>query len=150
MNPPSTLLDQSFLLAVVDADDDNHDDAVAIYRALIDDFVAERCLLVARADHLKAVDGADMFAPIDKLHVARQHRTAATTLVERTGVGPDEAITLVLIQRHRIRKLATFDVQMTAYDVEIIDSFPPASRFVGADSASATASTAIEAETDQT
>ena len=125
MDPPSTLLDQSFMVAVVDADDDNHDEAVAIYRTLIDDFVAQRCLLVGRADHLKALDRPDVFAPIDKLHVARQHRTAATTLVERTGVGPDQAITLVLIQRHRIRKLATFDVQMMAYDIDIIATTPP-------------------------
>jgi predicted nucleic acid-binding protein len=125
MDPPSTLLDESFLLAVVDADDDNHDEAVAIYRTLIDDFVAQRCLLVGRADHLKALAQGDLFAPIDKLHVARQHRTAAATLVERTGVGPDQAITLVLIQRYRIRKLATFDVQMMAYDIDIITATPP-------------------------
>ena len=125
MDPPSTLLDQSFLLAVVDDDDDHHDEAVAIYRTLIDDFVAQRCLLVGRADHLKALGSPDLCAPIDKLHVARQHRTAAATLVERTGVGPDQAITLVLIQRYRIRKLATFDVQMMAYDIDIITSTPP-------------------------
>ena len=125
MDPPSTLLDESFLLAVVDADDDNHDEAVAIYRTLIDDFVAQRCLLVGRADHLKALDHPDLFAPIDKLHVARQHRTAAATLMERTGVGPDQAIMLVLIQRYRIRKLATFDVQMMAYDIDIITAIPP-------------------------
>ncbi|MEY2416236.1 MAG: hypothetical protein QOH53_1570 [Ilumatobacteraceae bacterium] len=124
MDPPSTLLDQSFLLAVVDIDDDNHDEAVEVYRTLIDDFVAQRCLLVARADHLKALGHPDLFAPIDKLHVARQHRTAAATLVERTGVGPDQAITLVLIQRYRIRKLATFDVQMMAYDIDVITATP--------------------------
>jgi predicted nucleic acid-binding protein len=124
MDPPSTLLDQSFLLAVVDVDDDNHDEAVAVYRTLIDDFVAQRCLLVGRADHLKALDLPDLFAPIDKLHVARQHRTAAATLMERTGVGPDQAITLVLIQRYRIRKLATFDVQMMAYDIDVITATP--------------------------
>jgi predicted nucleic acid-binding protein len=125
MDPPSTLLDESFLSAVVDADDDNHDDAVAIYRSLIDEFVAQRCLLVGRADHLKAIARPDLFAPIDKLHVARQHRTAAATLVERTGVGPDQAITLVLIQRYRIRRLATFDVHMMAYDIDIIAATPP-------------------------
>lgn len=147
MNPPSTLLDQSFLLAVVDADNDNHDEAVAVYRNLIDDFLAQRCLLVARADHLSAVDSPDLFAPIDKLHVARQHRNAAATLIERTGVGTDQAITLVLIQRHRIRKLATFDRQMTAYDVDVIDSTPPASNRVGGDTTSASQMTNLEPET---
>ena len=147
MNPPSTLLDQSFLLAVVDADDEHHEHAVETYRELIDDFVAQRCLLVARADHLKAADSADLFAPIDKLHVARQHRTAAAALVERTGVGPDEAITLVLIQRYRVRKLATFDVQMMAYDIDIIDSASPHSTYVGADTMGVTSATNLETET---
>lgn len=137
MNPPSTLLDQSFLLAVVDADDENHDEAVAIYRHVIDDFVAQRILLVARADHLKAVDRPDLFAPVDKLHVARQHRTAAATLVERTGVGPDQAITLVLVQRYRIRKLATFDMQMQAYDIDIVDAEPVDASVVGGDTTGA-------------
>ena len=115
MNPPSTLLDQSFLLAVVDGDDDNHDEAVAIYRTLIDDFVAQRCLLVARADHLKARRQprsvrADRQAACRSPapHTPQRHSSSAT------GVGPDQAITLVLIQRYRIRKLATFDVQMMA------------------------------------
>jgi predicted nucleic acid-binding protein len=147
MNPPSTLLDESFLLALVDRDDNYHDQAVAMYRTLIDDFVAQRCLLVARADHLKAVDSPDLFAPIDKLHVARQHRTAATTLVERTGVGPDQAITLVLIQRNRISKLATFDVQMTAYDIDIVDSILPESDFAGDDTKRASSVTDLESET---
>ncbi|MBK5331988.1 MAG: hypothetical protein JJD93_08460 [Ilumatobacteraceae bacterium] len=147
MNPPSTLLDESFLLALVDIDDDNHDQAVASYRTMIDDFVAQRCLLVARADHLKAVDSPDLFAPIDKLHVARQHRTAAATLVERTGVRPDAAITLVLIQRHRIRKLATFDVQMMAYDIDIVDSASPDSTLVSNDTMSASSTTDLESET---
>lgn len=147
MNPPSTLLDRSFLFAVADADADNHAEAVAIYRTLIDDFVAQRCLLVGRADHLKAIDCPDLFAPIDKLHVARQHRTAAATLVERTGVGPDEAITLVLVQRHRIRKLATFDVQLKAYDIDIIDTAPVEAGAVGAEIPD-TSSARLESETD--
>lgn len=148
MNPPSTLLDRSFLLAVVDADDDNHDEAVAAYRNLIDDFVAQRCLLVARADHLSALDSPDLFAPVDKLHVARQHRNAAATLIERTGAGTDQAITLVLIQRHRIRKLATFDLQMMAYDIDVIDSTSPASNLVGADATSPLPITNLESETN--
>jgi predicted nucleic acid-binding protein len=122
MNPPSTLLDQSYLVALAGTDDANHDEAVAIYRSLVDDFVEQRCLLVARADHLAAVDSPDLFAPIDKLHVARQHRTAAAGIVERTGVGLDEAITLVLVHRNRIRKVATFDDRLARYDIELITS----------------------------
>jgi predicted nucleic acid-binding protein len=122
MNPPSVLLDQSFLAAVADIEDENHDEAVAIYRTVIDDFVEQRCLLVARADHLAAVAHDDLFAPIDKLHVARQHRNAAEELTRGTGVGIDEAITLVLIHRMKIRNVATFDERLTHYDLDFITS----------------------------
>jgi predicted nucleic acid-binding protein len=120
MNPPSYLLDLSFLIALADSADVNHDDAEAIYRSLLDDFVEQRCLLVARADHLEAVANTDLFAAIDKLHVARQHRNAAAQIVEKTGVGLDRAITLVLIRRCRIRKVASFDESLARYDIDVI------------------------------
>ena len=116
MNPPSVFLDDSFLAAVAHVDDDNHEVAVAKYRELVDDFVAQRCLLVARADQLAAVDNRDLFAPIDKLHVARQHSNAAAELVARTAVDLDDAITLVLLHRFRIRKVASFSGRFTNFD----------------------------------
>ncbi len=127
MNPPSYLLDLSFLIALADSADLNHDDAEAIYRSLLDDFVEQRCLLVARADHLEVVANADLFAAIDKLHVARQHRNAAAEIAEKTGVDLDRAITLVLIRRFRIRKVASFDESLARYDIEVITppSDPP-------------------------
>ena len=118
MNPPSVLLDHSFLVAVDDPDDVNHDEAVARYRQMVDDFVERRCLLVARADHLRAVGNAELFAPVDKLHVARQHRNAAAELVARTGLGLDEAITLVLLHRYRIRKVVSFSQRFADYDAD--------------------------------
>ncbi len=124
MNPPSVFLDHSFVVAVADSDDVNHDEAVARYRALIDDFVEQRCLLVARSDHLPAGDNGDLFAPIDKLHVARQHRNAAAELVARTGVGIDEAITLVLLHRLRIRKVASFSRHLADYDFDLKVAIP--------------------------
>ncbi len=116
MNPPSVLLDQGFLIAVADPGDANHDEAVAIYRALIDDFVAQRCLLVARTDHLTAVANAELFVAIDKLHVARQHLYAAANL-RGEQLDPDLAITLVLIHRLRIRSVASFDERFAHYEV---------------------------------
>lgn len=124
MNPPSVLLDHSFLVAVANPDDEHHGEAVASYQALIDDFVAERHLLVARADHLRAVAKPDLFAPIDKLHPARQHRNAAADLVARTGAGLDEAITLVLIHRNRIRTVASFDEGLAGYGVKFFAPAP--------------------------
>ena len=147
MNPPSYLLDLSFLIALADSDDDNHDEAKAIYTALVDDFVEQRCLLVARADHLDVVQSPDLFAAIDKLHVARQHRSAATDLVERSGVGLDDAITMVLIHRCRIRKVATFDLALARYDIELTtapSTDPP--NFVAGDDLSVSAATKLEPE----
>ena len=42
MDPPSYLLDKSFLVALADVDDPNHNEAKESYRSLIDDFVAQR------------------------------------------------------------------------------------------------------------
>ncbi len=120
MNPPSVLLDLSFLNAVADTDDTNHADAVAIYRTLIADFLAQRHLLFARVDHLAAAGNADLFAPIDKLHIARQHRNAANELMRNTPVDIDLAITLVLIHRMKVRKVATFDERLTHYDLDLL------------------------------
>ncbi|MGZ4672155.1 MAG: hypothetical protein ACXV8K_05755 [Ilumatobacteraceae bacterium] len=125
MNPPSILLDHSFLMAVRHPDDANHDEATSRYRALIDDFVEQRCLLVARADHLAAVGNRDLFAPIDKLHVARQHRNAATELGARTGVGIDDAITLVLVHRYKIRRVASFSQRFANFDDDLKVAMPP-------------------------
>jgi predicted nucleic acid-binding protein len=120
MNPPSVLLDLTFLSAVADTDNTNHDEAVAVYRTLIDDFLAQRHLLVARADHLALADNADVFAPVDKLHVARQHRNAANELIRGTPVDLDLAITLVLVRRCKVRKVATFDERLTHYDLDLV------------------------------
>src|SRR4029079_16293143 len=38
MDPPSYLLDRTFLVALADVDDPNHDEAKESYRRLIDDF----------------------------------------------------------------------------------------------------------------
>jgi predicted nucleic acid-binding protein len=148
VNPPSVLLDHSFLIAVANRDDDHHDEAVDRYRRLIDDFVEQRCLLVARADHLAAVDNRDLFAPIDKLHVARQHRNAAAEVVARSGgaegIGIDEAITLVLMHRGRIRQVASFAPRFTDYDADLKVAIP--SNFVAANTVNATRATTFAPE----
>jgi predicted nucleic acid-binding protein len=144
LNPPSILLDQNFLVAVGHPDDPNHDEAVAIYRALVDDFVEQRCLLVARADHLAAVDNRELFAAVDKLHVARQHRNAAAEIVAHHGVGIDEAITLVVIHRYRIHRVASFDPRFADYDLDAKVAIP--SNFVAADAPSPSRATKFAPE----
>ena len=125
MNPPSVLLDQSFLAAITDAGDDDHDEAVSVYHVLIDDFLAQRHLLVARADHLAAVANPDLFAPVDKLHVARQHRNAANELMRGVPIDIDVAITLVMIHRCKVRRVASFDPRLARFDLDIITSISP-------------------------
>jgi predicted nucleic acid-binding protein len=145
LNPPSTLIDHSFLTAVADADDAHHHEAIAIYPILVDNFVAQRCLLVARADQLAEVDKPELFAPIDKLHVARQHRNAAADLAARTGIEADVALTLVMIQRHRIRRVASFDERLNHYDLEIIRAAPSStSNFVAAESLDDSTATTLQ------
>ena len=122
MNPPSILLDHSFMHAVADVDDANHTEAVAAYRSLLDEYVSQRCLIVARADHLAAVDNRELFAAVGKVHVARQHLTAAAHLREDEAeeVDPDLSITLVLLHRLRIRTVATFDTRLAHYEVTVL------------------------------
>jgi predicted nucleic acid-binding protein len=122
MNPPSTLLDVTFLAAVADTDNANHDEAVTLYRMMVEDFVEQRCLLVARADHLAAVANPDLFAAVDKLHVARQYRNAADESFRHFEVDFDVAVTLVMVRRLKIRKVATFDERLAAYDIDIVTS----------------------------
>jgi len=146
MNPPSILLDHSFLVTLAEDTDPNHDEAVDIYSALIADFVAQRCLLVARADHLAALDNPDLFAPIDKLHIARQHRNAAADLAAQTEIDTDLAITLVLIQRHRIRKVASSDERLAHYELDIVRHSPVSSNFVVAEALDDSPQTELESK----
>jgi len=118
VNPPKILLDLSFLVAVRDHDDPHHHEAVAMFRPMIDDYLAQRAWLVARNDHLDTVGDPELFAVVEKLHVARQHRNAAADVVARNGTGMDEAITLVMVHRCRIRQVATFDERLDSFELE--------------------------------
>lgn len=126
LDPPKVLLEESFLTAVADPSDPRHADGVALYRRLLDDTEAGRVLLVAVDEHLRRhlaplptdpVERAvatvrrllrptGLFAPVHPLHVSGQHRRAAR---RSTVDAYDHALTLVMCDRHRIRRLATFD-----------------------------------------
>ena len=138
MNPPSVFLDHSYLAAISDVDHPQHQAAVDTYRSLLDDFVEQRCLLVARADQLQslAADEAtkDLFAVVDKLHIARQHRNAAADLAARTGAGIEDAVTMVLLRRHRIHRVLSFDERFAGYDVDgKVGTLASAAQFAGDD-----------------
>jgi predicted nucleic acid-binding protein len=68
------------------------------------------------------VANPDLFAAVDKLHVARQYRNAADESFRHFEVDFDVAVTLVMVRRLKIRKVATFDERLAAYDIDIVTS----------------------------
>jgi predicted nucleic acid-binding protein len=125
MNPPTVLLDRSFVHALTIAADPHHDDAVRCYRQLVEEFTAERRLLTMTSDLRRELNGfaAEMLAPVDTLHVAGQERHAAehVRFDPRTESGDAElALHLVLVRRHHIASVATFDERFAAYDVDML------------------------------
>ncbi len=121
MDPPKVLLERSFLYAVADATDANHDAAATEYLGLVAQYEAEEILLVAVHTHLGELVGLDrqhVFAPVDRLWVGRQHRRAIT----RSLVADDPvlALTLVMAERHRVRTVATFDPRFHDYALAVL------------------------------
>lgn len=115
MNPPSVLLDRSFVVALTDIDDTNHAGAVQRYAELIDLYEKGLRLLWIRSDHLSELGGrTPLLAPLQTMHVAGQHRHAAHGI---TDVDPDVAVTLVLARRLKIAELATFDPKYDLFDL---------------------------------
>lgn len=108
MTPPTVLLDQSFLAALVDAHHPDHALVRDAYARLVDDYEAHRIRLRARADHLGTVDRdavGGLLAPVEVIHVARQFRRQAHRL--DGGYEPDVAVTMVVMRRESIDRIAT-------------------------------------------
>jgi predicted nucleic acid-binding protein len=125
LSPPTALLERSFVHALTVADDPHHADADRCYRELVDEFAAERRLLTITSDLRAELNGyaADVLAPVGTLHVAAQERHAAAHVVldPRTGPADEEfALHLVLVQRHRIATVATFDERFALYDITVL------------------------------
>lgn len=122
MNPPTVLLDRSFLLALADRTADRHEEVAACYVALVDEYEADRVLLAVRSDvrkELRATLPSGLIAPADTLHVAGQHRHAAQHVVH-PDADPDMALNLVLMRREKIRRIATLDPRYLALDVTVL------------------------------
>ncbi len=128
MNPPTVLLDRSFLIALADPTADRHDDVVACYHALVDEFEGDRLLLAVRSDvrnELRATLPRGLIAPADTLHVAGQHRHAADHVIH-PDADPDMALNMVLMQREKIRRIATLDSRYEVLDVTVLPGWPTA------------------------
>ena len=65
-----------------------------------------------------------MLAPADTLHVAGQERHAAEHVRLDGETGEDLALNLVLLRRHGIATVATFDRRYDAFDVEVLPARP--------------------------
>jgi hypothetical protein len=135
MDPPKVLLEASFLQAVVSAEHPEHDTCTATYRDLLDQYERNEVLLVAVGDHLRTMDHGDqvttaqrvnwflhrprvgVFAPVDPLYVGFQHRRAA----DATPVDdPEVALTLVMCDRHSVRRVATVNPAYLEYDLQLL------------------------------
>jgi hypothetical protein len=124
MTPPTVLLDRSFLEALVDRDHTQHAETRACYERLVDDYQAHHIRVRARLDHLIDVDRkrhAELFAPVEVIHVARQYRRQAVRLAGRLGddYEPDLAVTLVVMRRESIERIATYHPYFDTLDVTV-------------------------------
>lgn len=130
IDPPKVLLELSFLQAVAQTDHPDHQAATTEYERLVDEYEREEVLLVAVSDHLHHFAGMShplrqiglrrrgVFAPVDFLWVGFQHRRVARR--SKMASDPQLALTLVMAQRHRIARLATFDERFDEYQFEIL------------------------------
>lgn len=120
MTPPSVLLDLGFLHALIHPDDDQHQSARDCYSQLLDRYEANSIRLRAQADHLAGMQHkqyADLLAPVETIHVARQYRRQAARLHQTYP--PDLAVTLVIMRRESIHRIATFDPFFSTIDVTV-------------------------------
>ena len=120
MTPQSVLCDLGFLHALVHPDDDRHPSARGCYTRLLDQYEVNAVRLRARADHLADVKRghhADLLAPVEPIHVARQYRRQAARLHQTYP--PDLALTLVVMRRESIHRIATFDPFFNSIEVTV-------------------------------
>lgn len=130
MDPPKILLETSFLRAICDPADEWHEPATAAYLELVQQYEREEVLLVSVSDHLRALRPTrgrqGPLAPVDPLHVGFQHRRVARRLLEREPSTPAEhALTLVMIERHRVRHMATLDAFFAGFDLQLVTVAAP-------------------------
>ena len=130
MNPPTVYVDATFLRSLVDATSPRHADATMIYRDLVHQFREERALLVAAHTTLVEYSRSartTLLAPIAKVHVAPSYRSAAAHMIAPTAPGADDnlaidiefAMQLVLMQRERIGRVASFDARFGRFDITV-------------------------------
>lgn len=112
MTPPTVLLDRSFLTALVDPTNERSIEAAERYAHLVGRYRDHEIRLRARHDHLAEFDDEvrrTLLAPVERISVARQFLRQAARLDLPFAVDPDVAVTLVVMRRESIDRIATFD-----------------------------------------
>src|SRR4051812_45281327 len=102
LDPPKVLLDPTFIAALVNHDEPFHREAVAEYADLLDRYERDEVQLAATSDSLHAMVPnvrSALFAPVDELRVAEQHRNASLDVYGASAEDPDFATLLVMIHR---------------------------------------------------
>ena len=125
--PPTVLIDGSFIDALTDIAHEHHARIVACYRSMLDDYEANRIRLRARTDVIGA-QRSPLLAPVERIHIAGQHRRAAARLVKRLATNPaidltideDAALSLVLMRREGITRIATLDPTFDAFELTLL------------------------------
>ena len=135
LDPPQVLVERTALLALAQSDHSDHADVSAAYTRLLEQYRTEQILLVAVDRHLQVVAAGPQatwrakywyflpprvgrFAPIDPLRVGSQHQTVAARLAATVG-DFDLALTLVMCQRERVRRMLTLDPRFAEFDLEL-------------------------------
>jgi hypothetical protein len=125
LDPPTVLLDQTFIAALTNLDEPYHTEAVAEYSDLLDRYEREEVLLVATSDSLDEVAvnvRTSLFAPVQELRIAEQHRNASLDVLGPSAEDPDFATLLVALHRERVACVATFDPRFDAMQIETLPS----------------------------
>jgi predicted nucleic acid-binding protein len=128
LDPPKVLLDSTFIAALVNHDEPFHRDAVAEYADLLDRYEREEVLLAATSDSLHGMAPnlrAALFAPVEELRIAEQHRNASLNVFGPSAEDPDFATLLVLVHREGVDAVASFDARFDRLDVQVRPPRPP-------------------------
>ena len=125
LDPPQVLVERSAIDALLHADHPRHGEVRDTYLKLVEQYRLEEILLVAVSDDVALVGRrwyerrAGDLAPVDALAVGKQHRRAAAQM--RTDPhDPPFALTLIMCERHKVRRVLTIDDRFAAYDIELV------------------------------
>ncbi|MCU1391877.1 MAG: hypothetical protein JWM34_305 [Ilumatobacteraceae bacterium] len=123
------LVDESFVDALLAVDSPSHAAALEIYRTLVDRYQTGADRLFALSTVLGDVPPEfrrTALAPLLRLNVARQHRSAARRMTPQAD--PAVALALVMMRREKIRTVATASTAFDGLDLTILSTLGPATQ----------------------